>query len=144
MIVRLFDTTLHGGVPAGGILDSVADRLALIRLLHGFGFHDVDAGNPGSSPSVLDLLRKAAGLGLRHARLVASGEVQQAAGTRFHALLDAPAIEAARVDDRWRTIGVSTNIIEASAVALADALELPLARSGRSEPRSTKGNERFI
>jgi 2-isopropylmalate synthase len=37
-------------------------------------------------------------------------------------------IEAARGEDRWSTIGVSQNIIEASATALADALELPLAR----------------
>jgi 2-isopropylmalate synthase len=41
-------------------------------------------------------------------------------------------IEAARGQgetDRWSTIGVSANIIEASATALADALELPLARA---------------
>jgi 2-isopropylmalate synthase len=38
-------------------------------------------------------------------------------------------IEAARGEDRWSTIGVSPNIIEASAEALADALELPLARA---------------
>jgi 2-isopropylmalate synthase len=38
-------------------------------------------------------------------------------------------IEAGRGDDRWSTIGVSPNIIEASATALADAMELPLARA---------------
>jgi 2-isopropylmalate synthase len=38
-------------------------------------------------------------------------------------------IEAALGDDRWSTIGVSQNIIEASAEALADALELPLTRA---------------
>ena len=37
-------------------------------------------------------------------------------------------IEAARGEERWGTIGVSQNIIEASTAALADALELPLAR----------------
>ncbi|SRR6266540_4045402 len=41
-------------------------------------------------------------------------------------------IEAARgqgeAQERWSTIGVSPNIIEASATALADAMELPLAR----------------
>ena len=37
-------------------------------------------------------------------------------------------IESARGEERWSTIGVSQNIIEASAAALADALELPLAR----------------
>jgi 2-isopropylmalate synthase len=38
-------------------------------------------------------------------------------------------IEAARGEERWSTIGVSPNIIEASAIALADAMELPLARA---------------
>lgn len=38
-------------------------------------------------------------------------------------------IEAARGEDRWSTIGVSQNIIEASAEALADSLALPLARA---------------
>ena len=32
-------------------------------------------------------------------------------------------------EERWSTIGVSPNIIEASATALADALELPLVRA---------------
>jgi 2-isopropylmalate synthase len=38
-------------------------------------------------------------------------------------------IESGRGNERWSTIGVSQNIIEASAEALADALELPLARA---------------
>ncbi|HEY1012052.1 MAG TPA: citramalate synthase [Herpetosiphonaceae bacterium] len=37
-------------------------------------------------------------------------------------------LEAARGDERWATVGCSTNIIEASWQALADSLELPLAR----------------
>ena len=41
-------------------------------------------------------------------------------------------IETARGEERWSTIGVSQNIIEASTAALADAFELPLARA-RSE-----------
>jgi 2-isopropylmalate synthase len=46
-------------------------------------------------------------------------------------------IEAARGEERWSTIGVSQNIIEASAEALADALELPLvrARDAKTLPR---------
>ena len=35
--------------------------------------------------------------------------------------------------ERWSTIGVSQNIIEASATALADAMELPLARAMAAE-----------
>jgi 2-isopropylmalate synthase len=44
-------------------------------------------------------------------------------------------IEAARGDERWSTIGVSPNIIEASAAALSDALELPLARARAAAAR---------
>ncbi len=38
-------------------------------------------------------------------------------------------VEATLGHERWSTIGVSPNIIEASCEALADALELPLARA---------------
>jgi 2-isopropylmalate synthase len=49
-------------------------------------------------------------------------------------------IEAACGEERWSTIGVSQNIIEASATALADALELPLARlAGARVPASAAG-----
>ena len=49
-------------------------------------------------------------------------------------------IEAARGEERWSTIGVSQNIIEASATALADALELPLARLASARvPESAVG-----
>jgi len=37
-------------------------------------------------------------------------------------------IEGARDEERWSTIGVSQNIIEASSEALADNLELHLLR----------------
>jgi 2-isopropylmalate synthase len=39
-------------------------------------------------------------------------------------------IEAARGDERWSTVGISQNIIEASGAALADSLELYLLRAG--------------
>ncbi len=41
-------------------------------------------------------------------------------------------IESARGEERWSTIGVSQNIIEASCQALADAFELPLVRAARA------------
>jgi 2-isopropylmalate synthase len=43
-------------------------------------------------------------------------------------------IESARHGERWSTIGVSPNIIEASCQALADALELPLVRAQMTTP----------
>jgi 2-isopropylmalate synthase len=57
-------------------------------------------------------------------------------------------IEAARGEDRWSTIGVSQNIIEASATALADALELPLARlaaeAGKAAEKTSRAPESAV
>jgi 2-isopropylmalate synthase len=44
-------------------------------------------------------------------------------------------IEGARDEERWSTIGVSQNIIEASGEALADGLELHLLREQDREAR---------
>ncbi len=41
-------------------------------------------------------------------------------------------LETASGENRWSTIGVSQNIIEASSEALADALELPLVRASKT------------
>jgi 2-isopropylmalate synthase len=43
-------------------------------------------------------------------------------------------VEAARGEERWSTVGVSRNIIEASGEALADSLELYLVRAGTLSP----------
>jgi 2-isopropylmalate synthase len=52
-------------------------------------------------------------------------------------------IEAARGEERWSTIGVSRNIIEASGEALAASLELPLLRAGaRARPSIEVGAPR--
>ncbi|WP_026370666.1 citramalate synthase [Kallotenue papyrolyticum] len=44
-------------------------------------------------------------------------------------------IEAARGEERWSTVGCSTNIIEASWQALVDSLELPLLRDRDRQAR---------
>jgi 2-isopropylmalate synthase len=53
---------------------------------------------------------------------------ESATGAKTRVLL-----EAARDEERWSTIGVSQNIIEASAEALADSLELHLLRARDAE-----------
>jgi 2-isopropylmalate synthase len=55
---------------------------------------------------------------------------QSATGAKTRVL-----IEGARDEERWSTIGVSQNIIEASAEALADNLELHLLRAREAEAR---------
>ncbi len=49
-------------------------------------------------------------------------------------------IESCLGAERWSTIGVSPNIIEASCEALADALELPLARAKHGAQRVAAGS----
>jgi 2-isopropylmalate synthase len=53
---------------------------------------------------------------------------ESATGAKTRVLL-----EAARGEERWSTVGVSQNIIEASAEALADSLELHLLRLQEAE-----------
>jgi len=53
---------------------------------------------------------------------------EAATGAKTRVLLEA-ARGQGEAQERWSTIGVSQNIIEASATALADAMELPLARA---------------
>jgi len=53
---------------------------------------------------------------------------EAATGAKTRVLLEA-ARGHGEAQERWSTIGVSQNIIEASATALADAMELPLARA---------------
>jgi 2-isopropylmalate synthase len=55
---------------------------------------------------------------------------QSATGAKTRVL-----IEAAREEERWSTIGVSENIIEASCEALADSLELHLLRTQEAGAR---------
>jgi 2-isopropylmalate synthase len=54
---------------------------------------------------------------------------EAATGARTRVLIEATRGHGDGKEERWSTIGVSPNIIEASATALADAMELPLARA---------------
>lgn len=72
--------------------------------------------------------------GLRDVRLsdykVRILDPESATGAKTRVLL-----EAARDEERWATIGVSQNIIEASCEALADSLELHLLRAQETDAR---------
>jgi 2-isopropylmalate synthase len=62
---------------------------------------------------------------------------ESATGAKTRVLL-----EAARDEERWATIGVSQNIIEASSEALADSIELHLLRLRDAEGRVAAGAAR--
>ena len=67
----ILDSTLRDGSQGENISFSVNDKLNIARLLDGLGVAYIEAGNPASNPKDREFFEKAAGLFLRHARLVA-------------------------------------------------------------------------
>src|SRR3954462_3264627 len=92
------DTTLRDGAQREGITYSVADKLAVARLLDELGVGFIEGGWPGALPKDTEFFARAAAgeLDLRHAALVAFGSTRRA-GTvaaddlQVRALLEAQA-----------------------------------------------------
>lgn len=77
--VQIYDTTLRDGAQREGISYSVADKLAVARLLDEFGVGFVEGGWPGALPKDTEFFSRAATeLELRHAKLVAFGATRKA------------------------------------------------------------------
>ncbi len=82
MTVAVFDTTLRDGAQREGITYSVADKLAIARLLDEFGVAFIEGGWPGAMPKDTEFfVRAARELRLRHATLVAFGSTRKAGAT---------------------------------------------------------------
>jgi 2-isopropylmalate synthase len=77
---HVFDTTLRDGAQREGITYSVADKLAVARLLDDLGVGFVEGGWPGALPKDTEFFARAADgeLALRHAVLVAFGATRKA------------------------------------------------------------------
>lgn len=77
---HLYDTTLRDGAQREGISYSVADKLAVARLLDGLGVGFIEGGWPGALPKDTEFFARAAAgeLELRHAVLVAFGSTRRA------------------------------------------------------------------
>jgi 2-isopropylmalate synthase len=77
---HVFDTTLRDGAQREGISYSVADKLAVARLLDQFGVGFIEGGWPGALPKDTEFFARAADgeLKLEHARLVAFGSTRKA------------------------------------------------------------------
>jgi 2-isopropylmalate synthase len=95
MTYQVFDTTLRDGAQREGITYSVADKLAVARLLDEVGVGFIEGGWPGAMPKDTEFFRRArTELDLRHAVMVAFGSTRKA-GTKaaddpqVRALLDA-------------------------------------------------------
>src|SRR5215813_12093710 len=78
MTVKVFDTTLRDGAQREGITYSVADKLAVARLLDEFGVAFIEGGWPGAMPKDTEFFARArTELDLRHATLVAFGATRK-------------------------------------------------------------------
>jgi 2-isopropylmalate synthase len=93
---HVFDTTLRDGAQREGITYSVADKLAVARLLDAFGVGFIEGGWPGALPKDTEFFARAADgeLTLKHATLVAFGSTRKAGvevrdDPQVKALLDA-------------------------------------------------------
>jgi 2-isopropylmalate synthase len=77
---HVFDTTLRDGAQREGISYSVADKLAVARLLDSLGVGFIEGGWPGAVPKDTEFFARAAGgeLSLKHAKLVAFGATRKA------------------------------------------------------------------
>lgn len=95
MTYQVFDTTLRDGAQREGISYSVADKLAVARLLDEFGVGFIEGGWPGAMPKDTEFFRRArTELDLKHALLVAFGATRRAdlrasSDPQVRALLDA-------------------------------------------------------
>src|SRR5919204_1485667 len=107
---HVFDTTLRDGAQREGISYSVADKLAVARLLDQVGVGFIEGGWPGALPKDTEFFARAAAgeLKLQHAVLVAFGATRKA-GVRVEddpqvrALLDslAPVVTLVAKSDVW-------------------------------------------
>jgi 2-isopropylmalate synthase len=123
---HVYDTTLRDGAQREGISYSVADKLAVARLLDELGVGFIEGGWPGALPKDTEFFARAAAgeLTLRHAALVAFGSTRRA-GTKVaedpqvRALLEsgAPVVTlVAKSDRRHIERALRTDVDEACAM----------------------------
>ena len=75
--ICIYDSSLRDGAQSRGVSWSVADKLAIVRILDELGVDCIEAGNPASNPKDVEFFSRAASLQLRTARLVAFGATRK-------------------------------------------------------------------
>jgi 2-isopropylmalate synthase len=123
---HVFDTTLRDGAQREGISYSVADKLAVARLLDEVGVGFIEGGWPGAMPKDTEFFARAAAgeLRLAHAVLVAFGSTRRPGTQAFEdpqvkALLEsgAPVVTlVAKSDRRHIERALRTDVVEACAM----------------------------
>lgn len=137
---HLYDTTLRDGAQREGISYSVADKLAVARLLDTLGVGFIEGGWPGALPKDTEFFARAASgeLELAHAALVAFGSTRRAGLTaagdpQVQALLaaQAPVITlVAKSDRRHIERALRVDVTEACAM-VRDTVALLVAEGRR-------------
>ncbi|MEY9213595.1 citramalate synthase [Thermobifida halotolerans] len=127
---HVFDTTLRDGAQREGVNLTVADKLAIAKLLDEFGVGFIEGGWPGANPKDTEFFRRArTELSLKHAQLTAFGATRRA-NTRAAddpqvlALRDsgAPVVTlVAKSDDRHVELALRTTLDENLAM-IADTV----------------------
>src|SRR5437870_1139439 len=123
---HVYDTTLRDGAQREGISYSVADKLAVARLLDELGVGFIEGGWPGALPKDTEFFARAGAgeLALNHAALVAFGSTRRAGTSaaedpQVRALLEshAPVVTlVAKSDRRHIEKALRTDVTEACAM----------------------------
>ena len=136
---HVYDTTLRDGAQREGIAYSVADKLAVARLLDDYGVGFIEGGWPGALPKDTEFFARArTELTLRHAELVAFGSTRKAGvkveeDSQLRALLEsqAPVITiVAKSDVRHVTEALRTSLDENLAM-VTDTVRFLVAEGRR-------------
>jgi 2-isopropylmalate synthase len=128
---HVFDTTLRDGAQREGITYSVADKLAIARLLDQLGVGFIEGGWPGAMPKDTEFFARAAAgeLKLQHAVMVAFGATRKA-GVRVdddpqvRALLDsqAPVVTLVAKSDVWHVERALRTTLEENLAMVRDTV----------------------
>ena len=136
---HVFDTTLRDGAQREGVSYSVADKLAVARLLDEIGVGFIEGGWPGALPKDTEFFARARiELTLRHAQLVAFGSTRKA-GVRVEddpqvrALLDAetPVVCLVAKSDVRHVREALRTTLEENLAMVADTVAFLVARGRR-------------
>jgi 2-isopropylmalate synthase len=137
---HVFDTTLRDGAQREGISYSVADKLAVARLLDSLGVGFIEGGWPGAVPKDTEFFARAADgeLTLRHATLVAFGSTRKAGvavadDPQVQALLDSRAsvITLVAKSDVWHVERALRTTLEENLAMVTDTVSFLVAAGRR-------------
>jgi 2-isopropylmalate synthase len=137
---HVFDTTLRDGAQREGITYSVADKLAVARLLDSLGVGFIEGGWPGAVPKDTEFFARAADgeLELRHATLVAFGSTRKAGvpvadDQQVQALLDSRAsvITLVAKSDVWHVERALRTTLEENLAMVRDTVAFLRAEGRR-------------